>query len=361
MNTSRKEELTESNPGNAQRSRLTLILFVAMTVVSFVVQAAVLAWGQEKRDPTRDPSEERPRYSDPRLEAGTNPATVVVASREDYRIGASDVLTIKVLDSPELDGNFVVSAKGSIPMSYIGDLRVINLTPSEVAKLIEAGLKPDYLKDPRVTVTVVQYNSRSFFIQGCVKIPGVYKIMGRVSLYKLINIAGGLTENHGSSALIIREKKPADGSDAAEAEDYELKRANVSKLTEGDFSENPIVEPGDLINIPPAGVFYVNGEVRRPGAFTLRDNTTLRQAISLAQGMNFEAAKDKGVIFREAKDGATEEIKVDFDKVMKGKTADIVVQANDVILIPNSSSKSIGAALLRGFTMSNASRVVYPH
>jgi polysaccharide export outer membrane protein len=324
-----------------------------------VIQAAVLAWGQERGDPTRDPREERTRYSDPRLE-GSNPATVVVASREDYRIGASDVLSIKVLDSPELDGNFVVSAKGMIPMNYLGDLRVVDMTPVEVARLIENGLRPDYLKDPRVTVTVAQYNSKSFFIQGCVKSPGVYKIMGRVSLFKLINIAGGLTENHGSNAFIIREKRTNGGDVPTEAEDYEFIRANVSKMREGDLSENPFVEPGDLINIPLAGVFYVNGEVNRPGAFTLRENTSLRQAITLAQGTTFAAAKDRTVIFRDEK-GVTVELKIDLDKVMKGKAGDVAIQKDDVILVPNSKAKSIGGALLRGFTMTNASRVIVPY
>jgi protein involved in polysaccharide export with SLBB domain len=115
------------------------------------------------------------------------------------------------------------------------------------------------------------------------------------------------------------------------------------------------VEPGSTVHIPHAEVFFVAGEVRAPGSFPFKEGTTLRQAISLAQGMNFKAAPNRGLIFRENPvTRKREEIKVDIGAVMNGKKEDVVIMANDVIIIPNSRLKSIGGSLLSAFGVSAA-------
>ena len=282
---------------------------------------------------------------------------VVVASHEDYKIGPSDVLEIKVVDAPELSGSFIVSSGGFIPMPFLGDIKVKQKTPQELARLIADGLRGEYLKEPRVSVNVTQYNSRSFFIQGMVRSPGVYQIRGRASLLKLITIAGGLADNHGSTAFIIREVIAQQNS-TEEGEKYELKQVNINTLLKGSFEQNVLIEPGDIINIPAADVFFVAGEVRKPGSFPLKDGTTLRQAISLAQGTTFEAARDRTVIFREDEKGKRQDIKVDLAAVMSGKNEDLTIKANDIVIIPNSRMKAVGGALLRAFGMATVQRGV---
>src|SRR5262249_36593170 len=161
--------------------------------------------------------------------------------------------------------------------------------------------------------------------------PGVYQMEGRPSLLKLITIAGGLADNHGSTAFIIRavrrakqganlEPSGANSKQAAEAsigsaqaekpepallepdlgpegENYDLLQVNINGLFKGQFDQNMYAEPGDIVNIPPADVFFVAGEVQAPGSFPLKEGTTLRQAISLAQGTTFKAALGRGIIF----------------------------------------------------------------
>jgi protein involved in polysaccharide export with SLBB domain len=86
-----------------------------------------------------------------------------------------------------------------------------------------------------------------------------------------------------------------------------------------------------------------------------REGATLRQAIALAQGMKFTAASDRAIIFRE--DDVTrkrQEIKVDAGKIMNGKQEDVVITANDIIIIPNSRAKSVGGALLTALGISSA-------
>ncbi|HKQ79253.1 MAG TPA: polysaccharide biosynthesis/export family protein [Blastocatellia bacterium] len=297
----------------------------------------------------------------------------VAEVKEDYKISPGDVIEIHIDRAPELSGTFRVSASGSITMGYLGRVTVNQKTTEELSQLIGDGLRGRYLKNPRVTVTLTQLNSHVFFIQGSVNRPGPYQMEGRPSLVKLITVAGGLSVNHGTTAFIIREihRSASDSpptlqtlgsaatstdqstspvSEISEDERYELVRVSINGLFRGDFDKNMYIEPGSIVNIPPADVFFVAGEVKAPGHFPFREGTTLRQAISLAQGLTFKAASARAIIFRE--DMMTKkrmEIKVDVADVMNGKKEDIAIMANDMIIIPNSMFKSVGATLLTTF------------
>jgi polysaccharide export outer membrane protein len=373
--------------------RITALLYLA--ALGFPPASA----GQERTRAYRE-TPQQPAPAVPSMQPGS--PNILFSSDEDYRIGATDVLQIIVQDAPELSNTIRVNASGTIPMGFLGQLKAAGKTPEELQKQIANGLRGEYLTDPQVTVVVVQYNSRSLFIQGAVKNPGVYIIEGRPSLLKLITMAGGLAENHGSTAFVIREIKSqkadqsarprtvttasdsragvsaqpvaaaatqssADASRptpdvsqaAGDEEDakYEMKQVNITSLLRGNFGQNLVIQPGDIINIPNSDVFFVAGEVRSPGSFPLKEGTTLRQAVSLAQGLTFKAKAGSGVIFREdSATGKRQEIKVDIAQVMSGKKEDIPIFANDVVIVPNSRFKSAAGTVLNAFGV-NAARM----
>ena len=325
------------------------------------------------------------------------PADTIVTSSDDYQIGPSDVIDVRVEDAPELSRTFTVAADGTFQMPYLHQISASHMTPPQLEKLIVDGLRGRYLVDPHVTVTVLRFNSRSYFIEGAVHSPGMYIVQGKPSLMKLITIAGGLADNHGSTAFIIREishdepdpsaaanspapapviasagapvmasagaqatgdggasaAKPAQNAADADPETqrakYELIKANINGLFRGEFSQDRPIEPGDIINIPPTDVFFVAGEVHKAGSFSLKEGATLRQAISMAEGTTFKAATHRAVIFRDdPKTGRREELHVDLGKVMAGKADDIPILANDIIEIPNSKSRSAFGMILTG-------------
>lgn len=299
--------------------------------------------------------------SDPSSSLSTS---VVITSAADYHIGPNDVIEIRVDKAPEISGMFRVNSAGMILVNYLGRVNTQNKTPDELAKIIADGLRDEYLKDPHVIVEVKQYNSRAFFIQGSVRNPGVYHIESAPSLMKLIIIAGGLGDTHGSTAFIIREIKPDDAqaendqAEVAPAADastegkakYELIKRNINGLLKGAFDQDIVIEPGDVVNIPPSEVFFVAGEVVAPGSFPLKEGTTIRQAISLAQGTTPSASLGHGIIFREDPiSGKRQEIAVDISDIMKGKQEDIPILPNDTVIVPNSRMKSLRNALLSGF------------
>ena len=280
---------------------------------------------------------------------------IVLSPEEEYRIGPSDVVEVYILRVPELSREYRVGADGTIEMPFLGKIKAQKKTSQELAAVIAGGLREGYLVDPQVSILVKQVN-RQFFIQGAVHTPGVYNIEGRPSLLELITIAGGLNPSYGATAFIIRsirqpprEVQTTAVSDSEPRADYELRKANINALLRGDFAENVAIEPGDIVHIPPTDVFFVGGEVKAPGSFPLKEGTTLRQAISLAQGANPFAAPGKAVIFREDAGGTKREIPVDVKAVMRGRNQDVPILANDVIVIPNSRAKSTFMPVISAF------------
>jgi len=303
---------------------------------------------------------------------------VIMIDGDDYKLAPRDVIEVIVEDAPELSVNYTINTAGIILLRFLGATPVAGMTTDEVSKLITDGLKGRYLKDPKVYVTVKQYNSRTFFIQGAVRQPGIYVISGKPTLFRLMTIAGGLQENHGLTAYIFREVKakpekletgPQSGSQSGDDSklkeivnnakgtdpgtvvegepDYELITANIGGILVGRLKNDLIVQPGDVVYIPPSDVFYIAGEVRAPGQFQLRQGITLRQAISLAGGTLFKAKLDKGIIFRtDPATGNFTEVPIDIGAVMKGEKQDIPIVGNDVIWVPNSALKSFGATVV---------------
>ncbi|HEV8482434.1 MAG TPA: SLBB domain-containing protein, partial [Blastocatellia bacterium] len=166
--------------------------------------------------------------------------------------------------------------------------------------------------------------------------------------------AGGSNASAPGGASVGEEPAP-DGTPP-----YELRSVNINALLKGHFDQDMFLEPGDIVNIPISDVFFVAGEVNSPGSFPLKEGTTLRQAISLAQGTNYKAALDRGILFRENASGKREELRVDIGAVMSGKKEDISIIANDIIIVPNSRSKTFGGALLRAFGLSTVARLPIP-
>jgi polysaccharide biosynthesis/export protein len=333
---------------------------------------------------------------------------VIIYGDDDYKLAPRDVIEVIVEDAPELSVNYTINSNGIIPLRFLGAAPVAGKTTDEVSKIITDGLRGRYLQDPKVYVSVKQYNSRTFFIQGAVRFPGVYVVSGKPSLFRLLSIAGGLQENHGLVAYVFREvpakpekletgssqsgdnnkvkgiineikgdakgnakgdakgdaKGNAKGTAAAVVEgepDYELITANIGGMLKGRLGANVIVQPGDVVYVPPADVFYIAGEVRAPGQFHLRQGITLRQAISLAGGTLFKAKLGKGVIFRtDPTTGNFTELPVDIAAVMNGKSKDMPIMGNDVIWVPNSSIKAVGSTVLNTLVPTAVYRIPNP-
>jgi polysaccharide export outer membrane protein len=245
-----------------------------------------------------------------------------------YRVGASDVLGIKVFNEEPLSNNYTVDSDGSITFPLIGRVQVAGLSTREVEERLTKMLDGDYLRRPQVSVEIASYRSRSIFVMGEVKSPGRYQINGPQTLLEVLAHAGSTTPAASDTIIVQRYKDgiaaavsaPALPGDVLSAEVF---RVSLSELREGRLTANILLQDSDTIIVPPAERFYVTGFVRTPGAFALRPGLTVRQAIAEAGGIT-ERGSTRGIkIIRKQKD---KEVQLDADM------SDLV-QPNDTIRI----------------------------
>jgi polysaccharide export outer membrane protein len=123
---------------------------------------------------------------------------------------------------------------------------------------------------------------------------------------------------------------------------------NLSQLMEtGDTTNNIILQAGDVVTVPHAGIVYVLGAVTRPGGFVMandRGQLTTLKILSLAGGLNPTAKKDHAVIIRKDSQGQQHEVAVNLKKVLDRTEEDVQLQPSDILYVPNSASKQ---AMLR--------------
>jgi polysaccharide export outer membrane protein len=191
-------------------------------------------------------------------------------------------------------------------------------------------LSTDILKDPHVSVTVLEYATQGVAVLGEVRNPGVYPLLGVHGLLDLVSAAGGVTPNAGKAVTITHRSEPE--------RPIVVRMENKPGSTVG---FNVDVRPGDTIMVSRAGVVYVVGDVGKPGGFLIENNDrlTVLQAIALAQGTNKTAALNSAKLIRQKQDGR-EELAVPLGKILSNKASDQALADGDILFVPSSAAKS---------------------
>jgi polysaccharide biosynthesis/export protein len=251
----------------------------------------------------------------------------------EYKIGPKDLLEIAVFELPELNQTVRVSEDGSISLPLLGNVVIQGLTKEELQEKLAALLEEKYLKKARVTIFIKEYQSNRVSVIGAVGKPGMYELIGQVSLLEMISQAGGLTDRAASELYILREGK--DGVQAKLAIDLN------DLIINNNQSLNIPLLPKDVVNIPIDQIInvFVFGAVRNPGALQVKmsKKLTLLQAIAQAGG-TAEGARKSGILIKR-KDKKTDKevtIAVNLKDIIKGKKPDIELQEGDVVYVPES-------------------------
>ena len=292
-------------------------------VLAVVAGAAVLAGSPLFAQPAGDPLPE------------PNQITAPSTPAPEYRIGPHDLLSIAVLQAPELNTTARVNETGEISLPLLGAVRAGGLTVQELELLLEERLQQKYVRQPDVTVDAKETQIQTVSVLGAVRRPGVLQIRGASTLLEVLSLAGGLTEQAGESVIILRR---------SDAVDVRLKQ-----LAEGrEPGANPPIFPGDIVNVQMASTVYVVGEVNKPGAFMMRSTEplTVLRAIALSGGLTPDSMKGSAVVLRTNPDGARVEVPVDLGDILKGIQADVVLLAEDVLFVPTNGAKAAARATI---------------
>jgi polysaccharide export outer membrane protein len=159
---------------------------------------------------------------------------------EKYRIGPEDVLRISVWNNKDLTMDPVVRPDGKISVPLIQDIQAAGLTAAELSDGISKRLVA-YIKDPQVSVIVLQVNSPKFFVVGEVSKPGPYPLRGSVSVLQALSISGGFTTF--ASPGKIRLVRNSSGK-------QEVRVINYYRVIEDGGNLNYLLRSGDTLVVP---------------------------------------------------------------------------------------------------------------
>lgn len=117
-----------------------------------------------------------------------------IGNPREYRIGPLDKLRVQVFGVPELDRDGQVDVDGSFSMPLIGSVEANGESASGFAKRLEDRFAQRYLRDPQVSVTVLEALSQQVTVDGAVVKPGQYPVLGNSSLMTVVAAANGASE-----------------------------------------------------------------------------------------------------------------------------------------------------------------------
>jgi polysaccharide export outer membrane protein len=244
------------------------------------------------------------------------------------RFGPGDLIEVSVYNVPELATKARISNAGDIYLPLIDYVHVAGLTQEEAQSLIEKRLGDGgFVRNPHVTIYVDEASSQGVTIMGEVARPGIYPAIADHKLYTVISEAGGFSATASRKIAIVRHNQAAPI------------RIDLPRNLTDDLSGNVDIVPGDTINVPRAPIVYVVGDVGRPAGFAVDNGQlTVLQALALAGGTNKTAKLGGARIIHKGPNGVTE-TKIEIKKMLEAKSADVVLQADDILFVPVSGAK----------------------
>jgi polysaccharide export outer membrane protein len=143
----------------------------------------------------------------------------------NYRLGPGDKLHVQVLGAEDLTGDYAVGDNGTVSTPMIGDVKAAGLTRSQLERAMEQKLGQGYLRNPKVSVTILTY--RPFYIYGEVTKPGEYPYASGMRVMSAVATAGGFTYRANEGYVIVTRNG-------------QQRRAEM----------NSAIQPDDVIRVP---------------------------------------------------------------------------------------------------------------
>jgi polysaccharide biosynthesis/export protein len=270
------------------------------------------------------------------------------------KLGTGDLIAVSVYDAPELTRTIRVEADGTIHLPLLTEgVKAAGLLPRELeAGLTQALKSEEILVDPVVKITVVEYHSRPISVMGAVRKPVTFQADGVVTLLDALSRAEGLTDDAGAEILVTQ-----DGA---------VQRVAVKQLLNAaDPSVNLRLTGSEEVRVPVAGKVFVVGNIRKPGAFSVRDpgDVTVLKMVALSEGLMPYSEKIAYIVRRQEGE-KTKEIPIELAKIMERKSPDVSLEIGDILYVPDNKTRRTTMSIVdrvAGFGASTASGVLIWH
>ncbi len=286
----------------------------------------------------------------------------------EYIVGPQDVLTINFWSMAvggaqtfegfkQISYNVEVRADGKISYMYGDDIQVAGLTTQEIQQKLLAGLKA-YFRNPRLEVIVKEYRSKYATLFGQINTlptgtsgPGRYPLSSKTTVIDLISKAGGPITGR---AQLSTQQNQIGGTVQSLIENADLTKVELLRkgktytfnlykaMFYGDETQNPVVDAGDVITVPPEPYFadriYVFGQVRGVGILRLKDAPDLLAAIALSGGVTADAIRTDIKVIREYKErnGKPLILSANYNKILYqgDMLQNVKLKSGDVVYVP---------------------------
>ena len=306
------------------------------------------------------PSVEQDRYKEAVREAEMAQNLKQIShERYAYRIRPTDVIEINVFDYDKMNLTTRVGVDGKITFPPLGEIQAAGLTQQELEAAIVKGLKKGYLTEPNVIVSVREATSQNMTVLGEVRSPGPQIIWGESKLVDVLAKAGGVSPIACNIAYLIRQDTEERSSSTISTAAISQTAGSVSDVTSttlgaktyriylggllqrGDMIWNVAIQPGDILNVPPAGTVHITGDgIEKPGTYPLTfQPLTMRELIDNAGGLKPESSHNI-ILARDDEAGNTHFYVINYDKAIKQNEYNVKMFAGDrLITIPSTWRK----------------------
>ena len=234
-----------------------------------------------------------------------------LAGAVEYRLGGGDQIRILVYQSPDLSLETRLSDRGVISYPLLGTLTLGGRTVAEAETLIADGLKKgEFVKAPQVTILLLQVRGSQVNVLGEVAKPGRYPLeAGLTRLSDMIATAGGITPTAGGDVVTVIGTR--NGQAFRQLIDLPQVFNTANRV------DDLVLQGDDVIYIDRAPVFYIYGEVQRPGQLRLDRGMTLLQGLAAGGGLTLRGS-DKGIrVHRRGGQGKTDILQPGMDEALR--------------------------------------------
>lgn len=236
-------------------------------------------------------------------------ATQPSAAADARPLAAKDAVKVTVYEHPDLTTETKISDNGIIGFPLIGEVALAGLSTATASALIARRLEVGgYVRRPQVSVEVVSYGAM-VSVLGLVNKPGQYAIEGETTVVDLLARAGG-TDNEAARLVTVLT--------ASASGPYSRRQVDVDALLDGQTSpDDTRLSDGDILFVPRAPVFYIYGQVQKPGAYRLARDMTVMQALSVSAGLTPRGTERGLTIRRRTGAGTFESVRADPETALR--------------------------------------------
>lgn len=173
----------------------------------------------------------------------------------EYRTGVPDTIGISAPRILEIDGETqTIQPDGKINLRLAGEVKVAGMTTKEIAAKLQVLLSRYYV-DPKVNVRILNYASKKYYVAGQVGAPGPRPYTGADTLMDAVMRSGTSFLSWLSHVKVIRPG-------VTDGERHEIVVDVSRMIKEGDWTKNILLEPNDIVYIPPTPLALVGNKLR---------------------------------------------------------------------------------------------------